>query len=96
MRSMQSASSEASWTVTISLGNELVKKALTGDGACWMPSVQNSAFFRDDLDDDFSECLRDDDDADEDARVLTEAAALLELLLAWLGACWVGSSSMGR
>lgn len=78
---MHNASSDASCTVTTSLGSAFDKKLVIGETTCWMPSVQYSDFLREDFDDDFSECLRDDVDDDEDARVLTDAPAVLLVLL---------------
>lgn len=90
MRSIQSASSDASCTMTTSLGNALCKNCEIGDtydGS--VPSVQNSAFFRCNFDVNFSLCFRDDDDDDvvdddddADATVfLVVFAVLLELPL---------------
>lgn len=53
MRSMQSASSDASWTVTMSAGSELVRNGVSGeDKHGTIPSNQNSVFLRINLDED--------------------------------------------
>lgn len=93
MRSIHSASNEASCTVTTSCGMAQLRNGVRAEagGVIW-PSAQNSVFLRDTLDedDDLLLDLREDVmDADED-----DAAALLLVLLADPVA--VLSSSMGR
>lgn len=62
---MQSASSDASCTITTSFGNVFCKNGVIGDTNVGnAPSVHNSAFLRCNFDANLSLCFRDDDDDD--------------------------------